>query len=251
MNKPRDNQRQRLYNAERAFENSNASRAALKYLANGKKVDSTGNVSIESCQSYIDYVLTSSWFQSRWGQKKMTAIHKTYGGATASNGWTGARIALPPWARTEWVMLHEIAHHLTPNKYAVHGPEFAGVLLTLVRYQMGVDRAKSLRESYKAHRVRYSLKAVPKARTATKVVPRTEVAAKTRRAERERAVREKQEREAALALRQRRLVEYTSRHEAAESIRACVKAGMFGPSGSKPRVHALATARAMERGGSR
>lgn len=244
MTSPRDSQRQRLYSAEDRL-HRNVSKAAQRFLVKGKKVEGTGNVHIEACQSYIDHVTTAAWFQSRWGRRHLTARHKVYGRATASH--YGNHISLPPWSRNEGVILHEIAHHLVSNLYADHGPEFAGVLLTLVRYQMGADAAKDLRESYKKHRVRYNLKAVPKPGTVKTVVPRTQIEAAAKRRQREVAARERQEQDANRARLHRERTSHHGRKVAAASIRECVKAGMLGPVGSATRKQALATARALEK----
>jgi putative metallohydrolase (TIGR04338 family) len=40
-------------------------------------------------------------------------------------------IALPRRMRRRRVVLHELAHHLTPEEYAAHGPEYLWVMMTL------------------------------------------------------------------------------------------------------------------------
>lgn len=250
MTRQRDSRRQKQYNAEKVLSRT-ASAAAKRYLKDGSKVSSTGSVSIEACQSYVNHVTTSAWFQRRWGQRKIRVGHKVYGNAT----WDGRDISLPPWARAEDTILHEIAHALTPSRSratsaapAAHGPEFAAILLTLVRYQIGTEAARTLRESYSQHGVKYrsGLWAVPE--PTKPVVPRIQqqqaasrIAAKRRQAETE-AQRQERDRH------QRRLVGYSARQEAATVLRANIKAGLFGPSGSKTRTHALATARLLDPG---
>lgn len=48
------------------------------------------------------------------------------------------KISLPRWARSEHVVLHEMAHRLTPHDEA-HGPRFVGVLIGLLARHAGLD----------------------------------------------------------------------------------------------------------------
>lgn len=235
----RDNRRQRLYNAERAV-TLPESAAAKRLLHGGKRVESTGNISIEACQAYVDHVTRSAWFQRRWGRQSLTVTHKVYGAATGGGG----EVTLPPWARTEWVILHEIAHNLTPRQHAAHGPEFAAVFLTLVRQQMGKVAYDLLRGALRDQRFGKVAPLVrPNPAFADLVVARAELEAKAARQARSRSrierEREQRQREAT----QRRLLGYTARAEAQASIRALIKAGHFGAPGSADRKAALRVAR--------
>lgn len=238
-NRARDTRKQKQYDAEGVIPH-NSSPAAKRYLTSGKKVAGTGNVSIEACQAYVDHVTTSAWFQRRWGQRRIPVGHKTYGNAT----WDGHDISLPPWARDEATILHEIAHALVPRyiqgtdqRPAAHGPEFSAILLTLVRYQVGAQAATDLRASYSKHRVKYraGLWAVPQP-TRT-VRPRSDQEASERKAAKVRKEREE-------AAQERKWL--SDRKYAAMVIRASVRNGDFGEPGSKARRQALAAARTME-----
>lgn len=239
--RPRDNQRQRLYDAEDTIRGRRPSRAAKKHLIDTQYVSGyavlvngeskpmkapTG----EALQQYVDAVTEAAWFQSRWGRRKLTV--RAGRGSHAG----GSHLTVSPYyRRSEAVILHEIAHCLTPNNRAWHGPEFAGILLTLVRYQMGAEHARELRESFRAGRVRATMKDVPKAGTRP-VVTVAKQAAKRRT------------RDEAGPLDKLGLTDATQRKAAAAVIRKQVKAGLFGPAGSKPRRHALDTARALDGG---
>lgn len=59
-----------------------------------------------------------------WGQRR--ALAHVHAGA----------ISLPIWARTPWAVLHELAHHLTPDDEA-HGPRFVGVFVGLLARHTG------------------------------------------------------------------------------------------------------------------
>ncbi len=144
----RDNQRQRLYNAETALAGS----------AHGRRMET-----VPELQAYVDAIMASRWFKARWG---------AWGGIRVKDG-RGRRSAcamgqhevrMPCWSRNEMVLLHEVAHCLAPVMKANHGPEYAGIFLALVRQYMGPAAAVSLRASFREHRVKVAASAVPAAR---------------------------------------------------------------------------------------
>ena len=56
-------------------------------------------------------------------------------GQKASASWWGREITIPAWATTWSVVLHEIAHCLTPGREkAAHGPKFVGCYCSLVHH---------------------------------------------------------------------------------------------------------------------
>lgn len=74
------------------------------------------------------------------------------------------KISLPKWSRIKLVILHELAHIAisrtmsSPTEIktvAAHGREFCKVYLGLVRHYMGKKAHDELRDSFKAHRVKY------------------------------------------------------------------------------------------------
>lgn len=238
--RPRDNQRQRLYTAEDKIHDRRPSRAARKHLIDTQAVNGWGVLdehgkskpmkapTIAALQDYVDAVTAAAWFQSRWGRRKLTVIP----GQGSHAG--GSHLTVSPYhRRSEAVILHEIAHTLTPSNRAWHGPEFAGILLTLVRFQMGAEHARELRESFRAGRVRVTMKDVPKAGSRP-VVTAAKQAAKQRA------------RDEAGPLDKLGLTDATQCRAAAAVIRKKAKAGVFGPPGSKPRRHALDTARKLD-----
>lgn len=151
----RDSQRRRLYSAEGVLKMfSPSQQVKSKY---GKDIDFTERVDISKCQKYIDTITAHAWFRRRWGNVSIRVVpgHGARGG--------GGVIRLGHWARSEAVMIHELAHNLVPMpKYAAHGPEFAGVMLFLVRQIFGKEEATKLREAYKKYGVRVNRKCVPK-----------------------------------------------------------------------------------------
>lgn len=139
----RDNQRQRVYDAER------------ESLGRQFNADMT----IEECAAFLAEVQRRPWFRTRWGNMSI--------GLVATNGW-GARaydsgeIRLGAGSRNRWVALHELAHTLTPYGCAGHGPEYVGVYLFLVERVLGKEAAQGFRESLRKHRARKTNKAIPK-----------------------------------------------------------------------------------------
>jgi hypothetical protein len=205
----RDSQKQRLYDAEHAV------------------LDGVGgrDMSIPACQAYVDQVLQSAFIQTRWGRNRIVVV------PTHSNGSSrGGRIALGVWARQPSVILHEIAHELLWGQpYANHGPEFAACYLMLVGRFLGKEHEKALRESYAKHRVRYrtGMAKLPTPGT-RRVVTKTQTK---------------------VAARQRVSMPLSvyEQKQAADMIRRAVATGMFGDVGRKPRTHAQAVARTLEK----
>lgn len=148
MAKVRDSQRSKVYKAERK---------ALE----GLPCDELHDLSVQECQEIVDKVVSSRWWQGRYGMMLTPPTVKAGQGAR----WATARlhehtIVLPLWARKQWVILHELAHYavrapLSPYlKVAAHGPEFCKEYLALVKRWIGPEEAKALKASFKARRVK-------------------------------------------------------------------------------------------------
>jgi len=156
MSKPRDNQRSKMYKAEREAFN--------KCFSNEKY---EGKDSLVRCQQVIDkLVKNSNWFKKHWGEVVDVEARpgKGHTRATAHRfrdyvcgiKYYKGIIQLPKWSRQTWVILHELSHVITSNRCAAHGWEFARNYLQLVRHVMGKDAEKKLKESFKKHRVKYN-----------------------------------------------------------------------------------------------
>ena len=85
-------------------------------------------------QRYVDALVATDWWVARWPQVERISV-----GRTRSRRWAGytvegtadIRLASP----TEAVLLHEVAHVVTPGDG--HGEAFVAALLALVRERMG------------------------------------------------------------------------------------------------------------------
>lgn len=111
-------------------------------------------------------VLSRAWFRRRWGNRTIR-VELGKGGGLAQ----GSTIRLGVGARNEWVFLHEVAHVLTPDK---HGPQFAAVYVYLVGQVLGKEAAATLKAHFKAKGVKTKPSAVPAASTfnTAKLAPR-------------------------------------------------------------------------------
>ena len=139
--RPRDSQRARLYRAEGEVDG-------------GRRLPT-----VERMQAYVDALCAADWFLSRWGTQTIE-VRPGYGHRRATADERGV-LQMPKWARTELVLLHEVAHCLTPRSCAAHGPEYAGVLLALARRRMGPATAQRVEDAFAGQRVRWTLSAVP------------------------------------------------------------------------------------------
>ncbi|HEX3623004.1 MAG TPA: hypothetical protein VHT97_11875 [Acidimicrobiales bacterium] len=139
--RPRDSQRSRLYRAEGEVDA-------------GRRLPT-----VERMQAWVDALAATDWFLARWGERAFD-VRPGFGHRRATADQHGV-LQMPKWARTELVLLHEVAHCLTPATCAAHGPEYAGVLLALARRGMGPATAQALEDAFDVSRVRWSLAAVP------------------------------------------------------------------------------------------
>ncbi len=139
--RPRDNQRARLYRAE--FE-----------VDAGRRLPT-----VPVLQAYVDALAAAGWFRARWPDRAFE-VRPGFGHRRATADADGV-LQMPKWARSELVVLHEVAHCVTPWSFASHGPEYAGVLLCLVRRAIGPGPAQALEDAFDRHRVRCNSAAVP------------------------------------------------------------------------------------------
>lgn len=109
--------------------------------------------SVESMQTYVDRVVALNWVRAAWPERAVVpaTVRMRNGQARAHYEHATATIAIPPhqnnraWAMRELVLLHELAHHLTPAHRAAHGAEFTDTHLTLVSELVGPEAGLLLR----------------------------------------------------------------------------------------------------------
>ena len=136
--KQRDNQKARVYKAERILQDHKSSMKPM---------------TIGECQKFVNRVLARKAIIKIYG-KRYIAVERGKGGGRASgSAYSGRVITLGVWARQPVVILHEIAHHLA-GLDAEHGPHYASVMLKLVRSVLGKEAYETLLGSYAYNRVR-------------------------------------------------------------------------------------------------
>lgn len=137
--RPRDTQRQRLYDAEAAVRPSLPEFTALADV-----------------QAYVDTVCTSKW--ARTHMPRMALHVRVKDGRRRSRGgaYGNYEIRMPRHTRTRLYILHELVHCATSPHVAAHGREFAALLLKVVRHFLGAEAHGYLRDSFKDHGVKYT-----------------------------------------------------------------------------------------------
>ncbi|MCX2931833.1 TIGR04338 family metallohydrolase [Mycobacterium sp. CVI_P3] len=162
----RDSQRSRVYAAEefvrtlfdRAAQHSSR---AIEFFGAQLTLPPEGRFgSTESVQRYVDEVLALPAVAARWpAPGPLTVRPRRAAGAAHYENCDGTGIIAVPdrdsadWAMRELVVLHEIAHHLTPTGPA-HGPDFVATFCDLTAMAMGPEAGYVLRVVYTKQGVR-------------------------------------------------------------------------------------------------
>jgi len=136
--RPRDTQRSRVYEADRAI------------------ATWAQEISNNELQAFVDKALDKRAIRARWGARKVY-VELGRGGAHGNYN----RISLGVQTRNPHIICHELAHSLTSNKYAAHGPEYCGVYLFIANVIIGPEFAKQLRAAFKAQKVKVNRKGIP------------------------------------------------------------------------------------------
>lgn len=142
----RDSQRARVYAAERkAF-------GAAFYA----KVD---DVSLEGLQRLVDRVTGSATWKKLFHRNPKVIVP---GRVEVRPGYAAraafarcGTITLPKWSRTLPIILHELAHVVAGGAVGHHWP-FASHYIDLVGVFMGAEAKRTLKQQFKAHRVRFT-----------------------------------------------------------------------------------------------
>lgn len=106
--------------------------------------------SLESVQAYVDRVLCHPAVLSHFGTTPPVKIRERKGQRSAHYhaNVIAVNTSGTGWALRETVVLHELAHHLTPHDHHGHGPAFADTLITLLGLVMGDQVALALKILY-------------------------------------------------------------------------------------------------------
>ena len=111
-------------------------RQVLVYAGEDAALADAGRVfrDLREVRAYVDELVASDWWADRWPHIDVIPVGRTRSsrfGGYAVDGTNEIRLG----KLTEPVLLHEIAHVVTPG--AGHGPDFVDALLALVRERLG------------------------------------------------------------------------------------------------------------------
>lgn len=154
---PRDSQRSKVYAAESATHEWRTSLTAMP---------------IEECDAFARKVLRDAIVQRPFPLAKSMSTSLIVVKSGRRGGWytpssfnwntgytTRPTISLGVAARSEWAIIHEIAHAITGLDYAWHGPEWVQCYLFLVKRFLGVETHDKLKANLIEHGVRIKPKA--------------------------------------------------------------------------------------------
>lgn len=142
----RDSQRSRVYTWERAA-------AKLEQRDFYEPEFRT----LEECEEFMNPIWRKE--RGRVGQARVRApeLSRQLWGQRRATAGSDHVIKLPLWARSRWVILHEMAHRLTPG--AQHGPRFVGALIGLAARWLDCD-ANHLMLLADEHGVKYHVRTI-------------------------------------------------------------------------------------------
>ena len=107
-------------------------------------------LTLKECQKFVDKILARKYVLDNYGiqaQRPIIVLDGRGRRKACATFHQGRRaIKLPRWARGKYVILHEVAHHLTDLNG--HRAEFASCLLDLVRHFLGKESADALQGAY-------------------------------------------------------------------------------------------------------
>jgi hypothetical protein len=157
----RDSQRGKAYKAERVLDDPKFSGPLP---------------TVQNIEAYVSLIGLKAPLRKRYGSAldlKRYPIRVGDGRGTRSAFAHGShKITIPTWARSEWIVLHEVAHIVHTRLYsgwtngsrakelgdpnaAWHGWQWASVYLDLVRFVKGKEAHDALKESFRKHKVRF------------------------------------------------------------------------------------------------
>lgn len=156
-NRLRDNQRAKVYAWERV-----ASKKFCAVAAPGtgriRSLHSPDFKTLDECIAFATPIWSSERGRYGLGRVKAPAIERPSWGQRSALAHHDHRITLPRWSRGPWVILHELAHRLTPANEA-HGARFCGVLIGLLARHCGYD-AHELMSLADDMGVKYSVRSI-------------------------------------------------------------------------------------------
>jgi len=143
--KPRDVQRRYLYHAEHQVS------AYLRDML----------PTIPDIEKYVDDMLACRWLQVHFAEKVLDPITVLNGRQNRIPYARGSVISMPHWARSKFVVIHEVCHVLCNRHYgadsiADHGAEFATLQVAIVTRFLGEQDGFELHRAFTRNGVAHS-----------------------------------------------------------------------------------------------
>ncbi len=133
----RDNQRQRVYNAERT----------TTMWTSPERIDD-----IHALRKYVKKICKSAWYRRRFVRYPLIEVGDGRRRRKAGGGW--GEINMPRWSRFKLVILHEMAHAVHTYQ-PWHGREFCKIYLAMVKKWIGKEAYAGLKLAFDEHGVKY------------------------------------------------------------------------------------------------
>lgn len=141
--RPRDKQKQRVYDAESRALNRIKGTFSLK-----DKVEGWGlQMTLEGCQAFIDEAMKSEAWENLADKSRPARVHVEF--IKGQISWArGERIQMAQAHRNKLILLHELAHVGTTSKHGSHGEEYCWFYLELVKEILGEHIYNILKEEF-------------------------------------------------------------------------------------------------------
>lgn len=108
---------------------------------------------LDAVRTYLARLAQQDWYSARWGRRGVPQVRQRKGNSLAH--YEPGVIALHAseqrgvaWSMREFVVLHELAHHLSRDDDDIHGSLFTGAHLHLVTNAIGWVAGLLLTEAY-------------------------------------------------------------------------------------------------------
>lgn len=154
----RDFQRSRVYNAEDELAAILTRGGLIEFFGSTLAVPEERKFGdVASVPAYLDRVLAHAPVARLPRAAVPVTVRERRGTRQAHYEYGTATIALPPyrlsgWALRETVVLHELAHHLSPEPH--HGPDFTAHLLYLLHHVIAPEAEHLLRVAFSDRNVK-------------------------------------------------------------------------------------------------
>ena len=121
--------------------------------------------SFEACVEFVGHIVQSARFDSHFMTQQILVLQRSHKRSAALGSWRSPQlgaVSLPEWARKRWVILHEMAHAVTPPQTGGgHGRYWCMAYSELIRWEFGKEVSDRLKANFRSLNVRYSLKRPP------------------------------------------------------------------------------------------